>query len=43
MKERYMKVHMDNFYKSDTSIFQAISANPELEKVPEYQDYTKVN
>jgi len=43
LKERYMKVHMDNFYKSDTSIYQAISANPELEKLPEYQDYSKAN
>ncbi|HOP29903.1 MAG TPA: hypothetical protein PKZ64_10070 [Spirochaetota bacterium] len=43
LKERYMKVHTDNFYKSDSSIYQVISANPELEKLPEYKDYSKAN
>jgi len=43
LKDRYMKVHSDNFYKSDTSIYQSISANPELEKLPEYEEYTRGN
>lgn len=43
MKERYRKIHMDNFYKTDKSIFETVTSNPELEKIPEYSEYTKGN
>lgn len=42
-KERYRKIHMDNFYKTENSIFEAVTANPELEKIPEYPEYRKGN
>lgn len=42
-KERYLKIHNDNFYKTENSIFEKVTANPELEKLPEYADYSKGN
>ena len=42
-KERYSAIHFDNFYKIDPSksVYNVVSANPELEKIPEYKDYLK--
>ncbi len=43
LKEKYLNIHMDNFYKTENSIYEIITANPELQKIPEYQNYMKVN
>ena len=43
LKERYLKIHNDNFYKTDNSILEKVTANPELQKIPEYADYMKGN
>ncbi|HOP63202.1 MAG TPA: hypothetical protein PK358_00815 [Spirochaetota bacterium] len=42
-KDFYLKIHMDNFYKKESSIYDNIISNPELEKIPEYLDYKKDN
>lgn len=42
-KDMYLRIHMDNFYKTENSIYDIITANPELKKIPEYQDYMKGN
>lgn len=44
-KEKYSKIHFDNYYKVDPSIsvYDRISSNPELEKIPEYANYVKEN
>ncbi len=44
-RERYSKIHFDNYYKIEpsTSLYDRISSNPELEKIPEYANYVKEN
>jgi len=44
-KEKYSKIHFDNFYKVEpsASIYDSIINNPELDRIPEYKNYTKEN
>ena len=42
-KEPYQLIHFDNFYQTKKSIYESITSNPELEKIPEYLDYMKGN
>lgn len=44
-KEKYNKIHSDNFYKveSSDSVYDTIISNPELEKIPEFKNYMKEN
>jgi len=43
--EKYNKIHFDNYYKIETSasVYEAFTSNPELDKIPEYQNYIKEN
>ncbi len=42
-KEKYSLIHFDNYYrvKPSDSIYESVSSNPELDKIPEYQNYKK--
>ena len=42
-KEKYNAIHFDNFYKIDPakSVYDSVRSKPELEKIPEYNDYLK--
>jgi len=44
-KEKYCKIHFDNYYKVEpgTSVYDNVVDNPELEKIPEYKNYKKEN
>jgi len=44
-KDKYSKIHFDNFYKVESSIslYDTIISNPELEQIPEYKNYMKEN
>ena len=44
-KEKYNKIHSDNFYKIEIppSIYDTLISNPEIEKIPEFKDYIKEN
>lgn len=41
--ERLLKMHSDNYYKIDngSSFYDMIMSKPELEKIPEYEEYRK--
>ena len=43
--EKYIKIHLDNYYKigSSTSVYENVISNPELDKIPEYKNYIKEN
>lgn len=42
-RDKMLPIHFDNYYKTTpaTSLYDSIIANPELEKIPEYQNYKK--
>ncbi len=42
---RYGKIHFDNYYKIEpgTSVYDRVTANPELDNIPEYKNYKKEN
>ena len=44
-KEKYSKIHYDNFYKVEpsASLYDKIISDPELDKIPEYKKYIKEN
>lgn len=44
-KEKYSRIHFDNYYKVEpnTSVYDMVASNPELEKIPEYENYKKEN
>lgn len=43
--DKYIKIHSDNYYKIDNtrSVYDSITSNPELYKIPEYKNYIKDN
>jgi hypothetical protein len=44
-KEKYSRIHSDNFYKIEAtaSVYDAVISNPELDQIPEYKNYIKEN
>jgi hypothetical protein len=44
-QEKYTKIHLDNFYKIETSdsVYDKFTFDPELNKIPEYGNYMKEN
>ncbi len=41
--EKYNKIHFDNYYKVESSVYDTVIENPELDKIPEYKNYIKEN
>lgn len=44
-QEKYNKINLDNYYKIENSlsIYDSFMSNPELNKIPEYENYLKEN
>ena len=44
-KDKYNRIHSDNYYKVDpsASVYETVISNPELDKIPEYKNYIKEN